>query len=164
MPLSIAAANSFLREMLGFSSSGIAPAAYLGFLKDAPLNDSYQEPFAQAGDNGYGRVIIGTYSGVNSMHNPSSTTQPTPGRSTNDIQIAGTECLSTWDPIKYFAIFKSNVVNSQGDLICWGRLLDEYGEPTTVTVQTGYIPVFRAGSLTLSFQTTESESSASSNS
>ena len=135
-----ATANSILNAFFGRSNQiTLAPTCYIGLSTSTPTaaSDNFTEPSEASG---YSKVLIGNY-------NQSSTLlmeQASGGSisNTNSI-IFFPEATASWGTITHFGIFTSKTSSIP---IMWGALT------TPITVPSGYIPIFRAGALTVSLQ------------
>lgn len=133
-------ANSILNAFFGRSSQiSLASTCYIGLSTTTPTatGSDFTEPDI---DNGYSRVLIGNYN----QSNTQSMAAASEGSisNTNNI-IFFPEATSSWGTITHFGIFNNK---TGGIPIMWGTL------STSINVPAGYIPIFRAGALTVSLQ------------
>lgn len=133
-------ANAILNAFFGRSNTvTLAPTCYIGLSTTTPTaaGDNFTEPLEASG---YSKVLIGN-------NGQSSTLLMDPASNgsisnTNNI-IFFPEATATWGTITHFGIFTSKTATVP---IMWGAL------STPITVPSGYIPIFRAGALTVSLQ------------
>ena len=133
-------ANSILNAFFGRSQyPSLAPTCYIGLSTTTPdaSGNNFTEP---AEDTGYAKVFIGTYSQSNTqLMSPASAGTIS---NTNNI-IFFPEATSSWGTITHFGIFSSKTATTP---IMWGALT------SSISVPSGYIPIFRAGALNVSLQ------------
>ena len=133
-------ANEILNAFFGKRQyCSLASTCYIGLSTSTPDSDgnNFNEPPKSAG---YQRVFIGTYS-----QNNTQLMAPADDGSisnTNNI-IFFPEVTSSWGTITHFGIFSSAADSKP---LMWGTLT------TTINVPSGYIPIFRAGALTVTLQ------------
>lgn len=135
-----ATANSILNAFFGRTNQiTLASTCYIGLSTTTPTatGDNFTEP-SEA--NGYAKVLIGNYNQSNTMLMEAASGGSI--SNTNSI-IFFPEALASWGTITHFGIFTSK---SSTTPIMWGAL------STSITVPSGYIPIFRAGALTVSLQ------------
>lgn len=135
-----ATANSILNAFFGRTNQiTLASTCYIGLSTTTPTatGDNFTEP-SEA--NGYSKVLIGNYNQSNTMLMEAASGGSI--SNTNSI-IFFPEALAGWGTITHFGIFTSK---SSSTPIMWGAL------STSITVPSGYIPIFRAGALTVSLQ------------
>ncbi|MGI6710920.1 MAG: phage tail fiber protein [Bacilli bacterium] len=135
-----ATANSILNAFFGRTNQiSLASTCYIGLSTTTPTatGDNFTEP-SEA--NGYAKVLIGNYNQSNTMLMEAASGGSI--SNTNSI-IFFPEALASWGTITHFGIFTSK---SSTTPIMWGAL------STSITVPSGYIPIFRAGALTVSLQ------------
>ena len=135
-----ATANSILNAFFGRTNQiSLASTCYIGLSTTTPTatGDNFTEP-SEA--NGYAKVLIGNYNQSNTMLMEAASGGSI--SNTNSI-IFFPEALASWGTITHFGIFTSK---SSSTPIMWGAL------STSITVPSGYIPIFRAGALTVSLQ------------
>ncbi len=135
-----ATANSILNAFFGRTNQiSLASTCYIGLSTTTPTatGDNFTEP-PEA--NGYAKVLIGNYNQSNTMLMEAASGGSI--SNTNSI-IFFPEALAGWGTITHFGIFTSK---SSSTPIMWGAL------STSITVPSGYIPIFRAGALTVSLQ------------
>ncbi|MGI6594987.1 MAG: phage tail fiber protein [Christensenellales bacterium] len=133
-------ANAILNAFFGRAQYAmLASTCYIGLsttLPDASGNN-FTEPDATTG---YSKVMIGNY-------NQSSTMLMSPATagtiSNTENIIFFPEATSAWGTITHFGIFTSKTSTVP---IMWGALT------TSISVPSGYIPIFRAGALNVSLQ------------
>ena len=135
-----ATANSILNAFFGRTNQiSLASTCYIGLSTTTPTStgDNFTEP-SEA--NGYAKVLIGNYNQSNTMLMEAASGGSI--SNTNSI-IFFPEALASWGTITHFGIFTSK---SSSTPIMWGAL------SSSITVPSGYIPIFRAGALTVSLQ------------
>ena len=135
-----ATANSILNAFFGRTSQiSLAPTCYIGLSTSTPTaaGDNFTEP-SEA--NGYSKVLIGNNSQSNTLLMDAASGGSI--SNTNNI-IFFPEATASWGTITHFGIFTSKTSTTP---IMWGALT------TPITVPSGYIPIFRAGALTVSLQ------------
>ena len=135
-----ATANSILNAFFGRTNQiSLASTCYIGLSTTTPTatGDNFTEP-SEA--NGYAKVLIGNYNQSNTMLMEAASGGSI--SNTNSI-IFFPEALASWGTITHFGIFTSK---SSSTPIMWGAL------SSSITVPSGYIPIFRAGALTVSLQ------------
>ena len=133
-------ANAILNAFFGKTQNcSLASSCYIGLSTTTPdaNGDNFTEPDSATG---YQRVFVGYY-------NQSNTQLMSPAAdgsisNTNNI-IFFPEATSSWGTITHFGIFSSA---SNGKPLMWGTLT------STINVPSGYIPIFRAGALTVTLQ------------
>lgn len=133
-------ANSILNAFFGRQNQiSLGSTCYIGLSTTTPANDgsNFTEPES---DTGYARVLIGnsSQSGTQLMSAASGGSI-----SNTDNIIFFPEALASWGTITYFGIFSSKSASTP---IMFGAL------STSISVPSGYIPIFRAGALTVSLQ------------
>ena len=135
-----ATANSILNAFFGRTNQiTLASTCYIGLSTTTPTatGDNFTEP-SEA--NGYAKVLIGNYNQSNTMLMEGASGGSI--SNTNSI-IFFPEATASWGTITHFGIFTSKSATTP---IMWGAL------STSITVPSGYIPIFRAGALTVSLQ------------
>lgn len=95
---------------------------------------------AEPAVNGYARVLIGAY-GQTATYKIGVAAS---GASTNTDIIFFPEATGAWGTCTHFLIFDASV---NGNLIAFGELLDDQGDPTTIAPGNGDVPIVRAGAL-----------------
>ena len=133
-------ANSILNAFFGRSQyASLASTCYIGLSTTTPdaNGNNFTEP---ASETGYSKVLIGNYNQSNTMLMDAAT-EGTISNSSNIIFFP--EATSTWGTISHFGIFTSKTATTP---IMWGAL------STSISVPSGYIPIFRAGALNVSLQ------------
>ena len=135
-----ATANSILNAFFGRTNQiTLGSTCYIGLSTTTPTatGDNFTEP-SEA--NGYAKVLIGNYNQSNTMLMEGASGGSI--SNTNSI-IFFPEATASWGTITHFGIFTSKSATTP---IMWGAL------STSITVPSGYIPIFRAGALTVSLQ------------
>lgn len=132
--------NNILNAFFGRTGSvTLAQTAYIGLSTTTPDSSggNFTEPATSAG---YSRTLIGNYN--------QASTQLMDAAADGSISNAHNiiffpEATTTWNTITHFGIFTAK---TGGTPILWGAL------SSNINVPAGYIPIFRAGSLTVSLQ------------
>jgi len=135
-----ATANSILNAFFGRTNQiSLASTCYIGLSTTTPTatGDNFTEPLETSG---YSKVLIGNYNQSNTMLMDAASGGSI--SNTNSI-IFFPEATASWGTITHFGIFTSK---SSSTPIMWGAL------SSSITVPSGYIPIFRAGALTVSLQ------------
>lgn len=135
-----ATANSILNAFFGRTNQiSLAPTCYIGLSTTTPTvtGENFTEP-SEA--NGYSKVLIGNNSQSNTLLMDAASGGSI--SNTNNI-IFFPEATASWGTITHFGIFTTKTSSTP---IMWGAL------STPITVPSGYIPIFRAGALTVSLQ------------
>jgi len=130
-------ANNILKCLFGQQSSvSLASTCYIGLSTTTPDSDgsNFTEP---ASTTGYLRSLLGNSS--NSVTYLMAT--PSDGSTKNNNIIFFPEATEGWGTVTHFGIFSAK---TGGTPIFWGALT------ASVAVPTGYIPIFRVGSLSVS--------------
>lgn len=133
-------ANAILNAFFGRSNQiTLASTCYIGLSTTTPTaaGENFTEP-AEA--SGYSKVLIGNYNQSSTLLMEAASLGSI--SNTNSI-IFFPEATATWGTITHFGIFTTK--NSTTPIM-WGAL------STSITVPSGYIPIFRAGALTVSLQ------------
>ena len=135
-----ATANSILNAFFGRTNQiSLAPTCYIGLSTTTPTatGDNFTEPLEA---NGFSKFLIGNNSQSNTLLMDAASGGSI--SNTNNI-IFFPEATASWGTITHFGIFTSKTSSIP---IMWGALT------TPITVPSGYIPIFRAGALTVSLQ------------
>ena len=130
-------ANTILKAFFGQTSSfSIASTCYIGLSTTTPKNDgsNFTEPAESAG---YARTLLGTSNSSTGwiMDTPANNTI----KNTNQI-IFFPEATESWGTVTHFGLFSAK---TGGTPVFWGALT------ASVAVPVGYIPIFRAGALSV---------------
>lgn len=133
-------ANSILNAFFGRSQyASLASSCYIGLSTTTPAADgsNFTEPASSAG---YARTFLGTYNQSNTYQMDAAAD----GRISNSSKIIFfPEATASWGTVTYFGIFTTA---TGGTPILYGALT------SSVAIPSGYIPIFRAGNLTVSLQ------------
>jgi len=133
-------ANSILNAFFGRSSSvSIASTCYIALSTTTPnaTGGNFTEP---SSDGGYARVLIGSSNQSNTFLMSAASNGAI---SNTDNIIFFPEARTSWGTITHFGLFTSK---TGGTPVMWGAL------SSSVSVPSGYIPIFRAGALNVSLQ------------
>ena len=133
-------ANSILNAFFGKSQyASLASTCYIGLSTTTPdaAGANFSEPSTSSG---YARVMLGSHNQTNTqlMDAPSN------GSICNTSNIIFfPEATSSWGTVTHFGLFSNK---TGGTPILWGAL------SSSISIPSGYIPIFRAGALTVSLQ------------
>ena len=124
--------SQILKQLTGRIQHGVAPTCYIGLLKS--VSNGAVEPDVAAG---YGRTLLGYWQNQAGW----LMEEPTNGKTTNKQIVYFPEATADWGTVTHFGLFTSA---SGGTPFLWGAL----SEP--VNIPSGYVPLFRAGKLSIS--------------
>lgn len=133
-------ANNILNGFFGrIQSVQLAPTCYIGLSTTTPdaAGANFSEP---SSSSGYARVMLGYYNQSNTFVMDAAANGSI--CNTNNI-IFFPEATASWGTVTHFALFKDK---TGGTPILWGAL------SSSISIPSGYIPIFRAGALTVSLQ------------
>lgn len=146
--------KTILQGMLGqgATNSGyitIAPSCYVGLstteITEGDDGVSYTEPSAEAG---YKRYLIGDCRASSTFR----MTIKADGTAENSDTLYFDEALDDWGTVAYFGLFAGATENN---IVAWGKIVNEDGIPTPITVNKGQLPIIRAKQLRLSLLDTD---------
>ncbi len=135
-----ATANSILNAFFGRTNSiTLGATCYIGLSTSTPsaTGGNFTEPNESTG---YSKVLLGNYNQSNTMLMEAAVDGSI--CNSNNI-IFFPEATAAWGTITHFGIFISKTSSVP---IMWGAL------SSSISVPSGYIPIFRAGALTVSLQ------------
>lgn len=138
--ITVNTANQILNAFFGrVNNVTLGSTCYIGLSTTTPAanGDNFTEP---ASGTGYARVLVGSYSQSNTQLMDAAANGSI--SNTNNI-IFFPEATATWGTITHFGLFSSK---TGGTPIMYGAL------SSSISVPSGYIPIFRAGALTVSLQ------------
>lgn len=138
--ITINTANQILNCFFGRTNNvSLGSTCYIALSTTTPSADgsNFTEP---ASGTGYARVLIGNYSQTNTQL---MTAASNGSISNTDNIIFFPEATSSWGTITHFGLFSAK---TGGIPIMYGAL------SSSISVPSGYIPIFRAGALTVSLQ------------
>jgi hypothetical protein len=133
-------ANNILSAFFGKAQyASLASTCYIGLSTTTPdaAGANFSEPSTSSG---YARVMLGNYN----QNNTQLMDTPSNGSicNTNNI-IFFPEATASWGTVTHFGLFNNK---TGGAPILWGAL------SSSISIPSGYIPIFRAGALTVSLQ------------
>lgn len=134
MGMSITTKRQIINAMTGKAQQvSIASECYIALFSSAPAADGSNE----ISGAGYERALIGNYQSGNTqvMGDVDSS-----GTSTNVGTIFFPEAEADWGAVTHFALFGSK---TGGTPHLWGELT------SAVTINAGYVPIFKPGSLSI---------------
>lgn len=142
MALSRKCVRSILATLTGkINSINIASTCYIGLLTAEPSHDENDNVvYAEVSGTGYERVLLGDQSSPASQ---SMGEVNDDGTTTNAMNILFPEAEADWDSVTHFALFN---VKEGGEPHLWGALT------TPVTISSGYVALFKPGSLSITLQ------------
>lgn len=135
-----ATSNSILNAFFGrVNTVSLASTCYIGLSTTTPNanGENFTEP---SESTGYAKVLLGHYNQSNTQLMEAAADGSI--CNTNNI-IFFPEATASWGTITHFGIFTSKTATTP---IMWGAL------SSSIAVPSGYIPIFRAGALTVSLQ------------
>ena len=138
--ITVSTANSILNAFFGRSQNvSLASTCYIGLSTTTPdsSGSNFTEPDSTTG---YSKVLIGNYNQSNTQLMDAAS-GGTISNTSNIIFFP--EATASWGTITHFGIFTSKSATTP---IMWGAL------STSISVPSGYIPIFRAGALNVTLQ------------
>lgn len=138
-------------------TAALCPNCFMGLLTSAPVDDmtvtaypTYSE--VSTDGTGYERAFIGEYS-QGSYSDNKIEVKVIDGVTTaiNKNSIYFGECVddSKWAAATYFGLFNSA---TDGNLVAWGMIVDEDGQPKSLKPAVNSVPVIRAGQFKITLE------------
>lgn len=133
-------ANKILEGFFGRQGNfSLASSCYIGLSTTTPdaAGSNFSEP---SSSSGYARVMLGTQ-GQSNTYVMDAAVNGSICNTSNIIFFP--EATASWGTVTHFGLFSSK---TGGTPILWGAL------SSSISIPSGYIPIFRAGALTVSLQ------------